>query len=58
MSLGWHTAVLVRQQKHFPKLKQLLRHAPARQRQSWQDQLAIVTMWNAALGGKVKARAN
>lgn len=55
MSMAWHIAVLTNwrsKRKAFPKLKSLLIHEkPARQ--SMQQQLEIVKMWNAAFGGVV-----
>ena len=56
--LAWHIAALMRVKK-LPDIKQMMLQRSSRPRQTWQQQLAIVTKWaewhNAALAAKEQA---
>jgi len=50
--LAWHVAALQRSKK-MPPLKRLMAQEK-RRRQTWQEQLKMVELWQAVLGGEKK----
>jgi hypothetical protein len=53
MSIAWHIAAFGRMKK-MPKLSNLLMRTPSRNRQTWQEQLAVMDAWmNAKQPDKV-----
>jgi hypothetical protein len=44
MQAAWHIAALQRSKK-LPRLKTLLAKVAEQQKQSWQDQMAVMDMW-------------